>query len=676
LNRREKIEAKAAAPAFSVHWRPAPHGEAIPLVLGPDDFAASIRHAGERAELVLRIEGHAVEFQEGAVIRLIRRGAPHLAADVTVLPDGTLEAVFELTGEAVGERHIAVDQDGETYAIHGVLDIAAVDPAAEAAAARLAAGHNVEIQDSWFVKALLATLAGLMLSGLITICIIVLAAVDFAPARVLERTGVDFGMQLYVYLIEPLAPPRSTQEYAFVDVDREACLAYSKHDVSACDAKEPVPPNLLEDFVHAAGQAGAKVVLIDVAPPAKLEDRTALYNTLAKSDGPWIIVPMYGRPGDDPQGVTLNGDPTQDIFPTRAKGRLRMAVAGTIDNDGDGVIRVYPSEFRVIEPDSRTHIFPTTPLLASELANPAIAAQADCAFYGQSCGSGNSDSGKSAENVRRDDPEHLINGIFYSLPSLAIRSGKAQVNLERMYSRFYERYEASGLLLNGKFDAPPSLLKDKIVIISTSRKQGFDWQVTPLGPMTGSEVVLNAVRTFHDFAPLDGPISKAPPGQKFSMGFKDFLTRFTGAAAGAFFMLAAWSLYHRLEELVPHHAHRAPHGGDAGTARLARMFRALPRNLVRLAIVFAGLAFAATVEIYLNAHELDEIAARLPDSQEHGHPIDVLAPLVALGLEAYADIAKGALQFFEAVLAPLVHGVERLLLGVGRLVLAIGGKRK
>jgi hypothetical protein len=677
LNKSSGHESSEAQSRFAVEWRPARHVGAIRLALPPNAFTASVREGEAAPELVLRFDKAAVAFRAGATAQLSGRGSSEPASCAVIdVPGGkALEASFALTDAMVGVHHLAVtDAAGAVYALDGALMVSAVVPDPADHAGHPAHAHHVAKPDSWFVKALLATLAGLMLSALITITIIALSAADFAPARVLERTGVDFGMQLYVYLIEPLAPPKSTQEYAFIDVDRDACMAFANQDGSACDSRTPVPPALVEDFVRAAGVAGAKVVLVDVAPPAKPEDRKALWTALAKPDGPWVIAPMYGRPGDDPLGLSLNGDPAQDIFPSRAHGRLRLAVAGTIDNDGDGIIRVYPTQFRVTEPDNRVDWFPSTPLLASQLANPAIAAQADCQFYGQSCSKGRRRAGPTPEPGRDDDPARYITGIFYSLPSLAVRHGRAQVNLERMYSRYYERYEASGLMQHGHFEPPGELLKDKIVIIATSRKQGFDWQVTPLGPMTGSEVVLNALRTFHDYAPLDRPLPKAPLDQKFSIGLNDFLTRFTGAAAGAFFMLGAWSLYHRLEELVPHRAHAAASEGGAGS-RLGRMFKALPRNLVRLAIVFAGLAFAASVEIYLNARELDEIAAQLPDRQEFGHPIDVLAPLVALGLEAYADIAKGALAFFEALLAPVVHSVERLFLGIFGLVLRVGGKK-
>jgi hypothetical protein len=493
---------------------------------------------------------------------------------------------------------------------------------------------------SWWARAMLASAVGFLFALFITIVLSLGLLFDFAPLKSLQRTGVDYGMRLFIAFAPVLDPrlnskqPRShAPSFVFFDVDEGACRAFRPANPELCRADKPVPPDLIVAFVRAARAVHPAVVVVDVAAPDDTGDREKLRAELAAPENPWIIAPVMTRPSEDKDELTIFGDPAKDITPTRAEGRLRLASDATSSDPeaGDGIVRRFAIASPLVDPGTASRWLPSVPYLAAMLSDPATSADADCAFYGQRCGAARHPAKffSPAENDLRKKPP--VNRIFFSLPSLVQRHD-LQGPLQRRYKDIYVRHDASDYLTDkkpyersGAGFTLNSSFAGKIIVLGSSLDAGQDIEPTPVGTLHGAEIIINSTRAFAEFAPL----VETGPGDSFgaraSQTFADFLIRADGVAHGALVLTIFWLAIFGVLHLTQ------------GRDRALR----LGANAAVAVLFLTGMFVAVLVEV-------QHAAEGLHDSLTVGRPVDVLTPLLGLGLEGYTEAASlvtGGLEY-------------------------------
>lgn len=492
----------------------------------------------------------------------------------------------------------------------------------------------------WWMKALTAALAGLLFSLALSALLSLGAAFRVSPLVAIERAGIDFGMLAHTAFTGRPSSSEGMPRYVFVDVDRAACEAFAPTP-QACVAGRPVPPRLITAFAEAVRVSGAAVVLIDVRTPDDAVERRQLAQALAAPDGPWVIASLGIRPRLSVQQMELTAESETLLGPSDAatlrSGRLLLApfVTATDAFAADGVIRHYPllGQVQGIGRDGAARWLPSAPFLASGLAEPATAQALLCRYYrmaGDRCDQTNAAAQPSA--IRFGERTAMRNRIFYSLPSLSAANPRQQAVYRERYLGFYDRVEASALIEGGAFSWPPELMQDAIVILGTSAPEAHDWHVTPLGPMTGPEILFNAIRAFSEYSPLSEPSATASASERLAAAGRGFGLKVSAMTTGTLIMLVGWFAIFWV--------------GDRWTAAASWL-----RRVACVMIFFATLALAAAIELFSGISALERNA-------EVAEATDLLTPLLALGLEGFAEAARSFAQAAEAVVAwGLVQGV-------------------
>jgi hypothetical protein len=168
---------------------------------------------------------------------------------------------------------------------------------------------------------------------------------------------------------------------------------------------------------------------------------------------------------------------------------------------------------------------------------------------------------------------------------------------------------------DGAFTKPePYLFNDAVVIIGSSDANARDWHETPLGAMTGPELIVNAARSFMMF--------DTPAEESFASRLKH---KFILSFECAFLFLPCWILVWSM----------AAYRQKAGSGVARGMWS------IGMALVF--LAGTAWTIIGIGLWIMEA-----PDQlKESGAvPADVLTPALAVALEGFAE---GTVVFIKAV---------------------------
>ncbi len=91
----------------------------------------------------------------------------------------------------------------------------------------------------------------------------------------------------------------------------------------------------------------------------------------------------------------------------------------------------------------------------------------------------------------------------------------------------------------GCFRSQKEYYKGKIVVLGSSRAETMDHAQTPIGVMSGSELILNATRAFLEFKPLE----QSPP-------FTMLMDKFKGIGIAMIPMFITWSLIFASEPIT------------------------------------------------------------------------------------------------------------------------------
>lgn len=484
---------------------------------------------------------------------------------------------------------------------------------------------------AWWGRALLSSAAGLIVSLFVSLLVVAGIRADMSPFIALDRMGGDLGARLlWVGRIDEDIRPG----YIFVDVDEQACVALPSDDPRDCKSGKPVSAALVAQFVRDTRDQGARIVIIDVSPFESPEEISILRAALIAPGGSWIIAPVAGRPIG--QSGALRGSASAELAAGGVEGRLRLAsfVALTDPRAGDGLVRLYATSTPYYTDEGTRRIVPSAPALAALLLTPGGEGIADCLFY------------RRCTRLRAANRDTPAARIVYSLPSLAMldpdnpefdeaaRSRAIRIET-RFADRGYSRLVASKLLKagRGRF-AFSGQAAGKVVVLGSSLPNAMDMHATPLGPMAGSELVINATRAFERrqiFRVNDG---EAPP----SSWATELRTKATAAFRGALVMLPFWMGIHWL---------------------LRRRKGRRRRSLIALTSVRTGAAALFVAGLCLSVFvELRDAADALRTSMAEGRTVDVLTPILLLGLDGYAEAVKAFVALLERWLLGTFRGVR------------------
>jgi hypothetical protein len=470
----------------------------------------------------------------------------------------------------------------------------------------------------WWAKALLSWGSSLILTLVVSVIVVAALYWNVPPFPTIERAGGDLGARLlWVGRVDEDVRPG----FVFIDIDDAACRGFPTRRADDCRSGKPISAALIADLVRSLRESQATVVVVDVSPFESAKDRALLRAALVHNDGPWVIAPLEGRPAGE-NGV-IRGDPSVDLVPEGAAGRLRLAtfVAGTDGDAGDGLIRTFARATAYYSPTGSRRWVPSAPYLAAMLADETRARTADCKFYGLNC------SGTPA--LERAHANDEPSAIAFSLPSLAMldpenpdlsdtERWRARIQETRFADKGYMRLVGSKLLKEGRGRFPPlELARGRIVVIGSSHAGAMDVHATPLGPMAGSEILINAARAFArqgDMAPTEKPESEWG---------RQIKAKVYAALGGSMVMLPAWLLIQWLLALSPQ------------------------RRLARFAAYLGVTAAFTSGMILALLLEFGEIGEVLKESIAIGRPVDVLTPVLLLGLEGYTEAVKAILGMLE-----------------------------
>lgn len=504
-------------------------------------------------------------------------------------------------------------------------------------------------------RPLVKGLAGFLFGFCVSLLIAAALALNMGWARQVEQTGIDWSTRLSLLLQPGLRPAPATAGHAprpivFLDLDTALCQALVKQR-HLCVTERIGHPEVLTAVGHALKGSGAEVVLLDFRTPALGRDVTpggaaAFLDAWAAGEGPLVVAALAAAPGD---GSTLAVDWAAVPGQKPAIGRLRYAPAVTWLGDfHDGRVRYYPVLVETTQLGAAEEIsyLPSLAFAAASYAREGHARRnaVDCVFYasgkcpplrwaGLSFRSGA--ELQEAMRARQGSDARWGERFLYTLPSQVPRSEGAAVPFSGALVGNYERRSASDYLAGGTLSIPPGQFANMVVIVGSSAAAANDWHSTPLGRMTGAEVVANATRAFETYRPVEQP------------GFFETLAwKLSFAALAAVITGLAWVQIGKLSQ--PRRRRR-----ESEASRLSRMASHGGRKFA----IFAA-AFVATVAVVVA--EAAVMVTRFP---HQAHTIDLLFPVLAVFMEAWVNLAGWVLDRLEDAAAWIVRLANRLRSG-------------
>jgi hypothetical protein len=321
----------------------------------------------------------------------------------------------------------------------------------------------------------------------------------------LQMIGVDLGLyaESFIHRSAQTGQGPVQYNYVFLDVDPRACAVWHKqqsdqtsdqeHD-PVCSPTAPAEREIVADLVSAAREAGALVVVLDIATiwpgPSGSDPLAAALKMPDNGDvGPTpVVLPLMFdmEPGWDPAleraGPTIRparGWSGPDVSARDCNVFFGLPFASSHDDPlGGDTVRAYA---RAIEGDAMATgtdpkpywtLAGVTACLAEHYNNPAACQEPLVAT--------------ASEWIR------------YTVPPI-IPGLDADSRAKWVLGKTVRYLSASNELPpKGHALAAMAALKHAIVIIGSSR-DARDYHPTPLGVMTGAEVMLNAVRSMLEF---------------------------------------------------------------------------------------------------------------------------------------------------------------------------------
>jgi hypothetical protein len=500
----------------------------------------------------------------------------------------------------------------------------------------------------WWRRALHDTIAGVVV-GLVTAGALILIEHHLFPP--LLEFGEDIGMRANVALARmrdrlgamPIDEPghrvssnSPSATYVFLDVDPDdqpsergasgasACEALTAKPIALapvpnatglpsrldCHDGRPVNRYLLAEVVSSLRARGARLIVLDVrlaseAGVVPAEETDALAHVLGMGVNVTPVVfaaPVQHTPTTGAEYFAVEELPTVSVRPDaagsepQANDNVFPAIAATAD---DHPVRRYA---RCVNVEHQTRPWPTLPWQAIRLLHPGSVV----------C---------TPDDARMPPPR-----IVFTLPGRTDYESALPQDDESEWARYrsvYKRCKASDLWRDGGSGcAEASLVSGKVVVVGASNPMRGDEELTPIGYMSGAEVVINAIRSFEQYPALEEPATGAIFAKKI---------RIVLACAVIWFGFNVWR-------------HRRDHRWAECTApKLAARVR---HRLGLTAGFLTTLVLVLALTLYMSLATLGPVPS-----------FDIFLGVLALSLEQYAE----AIQWMHHGMKSRLHH----LLGLG-----------
>ncbi|MEO1192822.1 MAG: CHASE2 domain-containing protein [Pseudomonadota bacterium] len=216
-----------------------------------------------------------------------------------------------------------------------------------------------------------------------------------------------------------------------------------------------------------------------------------------------------------------------------------------------------------------------------------------------------------------------------------------------LYANHYAYYDLADFAQPGQIGPFHGLLEGAVVFVGTSALAGGDWHKTPVGLMTGAEVLINATETFASSYSLRPPLEPSALEtfwDKLPATLADFALNlffvFVGALVFVYLYMQLQVLRQRFFPFVSRVSGHSSTQAGAEEACLGRLWPsicafilAVPRGVLRLLVW--GLIYGLAISAALFA--LFVLGVWLTG---YGIRIDILLPLVAIALETLFEDFK------------------------------------
>lgn len=325
---------------------------------------------------------------------------------------------------------------------------------------------------SWPIRGLAAGAANIFVGWIVTLIFAALlwSSVDWALE--LERRGTDAAMRWTVLvhgpIVEPIQDSQAIDPIVFLDIDEAGCTQLSSPEWD-CRSNGVGNPELLRRLGLALRESGARLLVLDVNLPGRFttassEDVSSTIAAWRDGAGPETVAALPSVQG---AGRTVRAD--SDLARRSASGRLTLAPAIVWqDVGGESIIRSYPIRVNVSNAGEGPggELLISLPFLATDRlsANNRV---------------------ETASSTR----------ILYTLPALSIDENAW---LHADYLGTFEHRRLSRMITTSEgFEAEIQVggLEGQVVIIGSSAPSAADRHQTPLGVMTGAEVLANVIRS-------------------------------------------------------------------------------------------------------------------------------------------------------------------------------------
>lgn len=528
---------------------------------------------------------------------------------------------------------------------------------------------------SWMCKAVVSWISGLIFGCIVAAIVVTTGAFVFPE---LEELGIDLGNQLKVTLdqvdarvaLGPAEKSRGISGYVFVDLDpggirgddkltasERACILLMANDpklqtyalesgeraresgctngstvdcVGYCDRicakllgsvgtnrqspSQSGPLNcsqhrslnryLIARAISTIAAFAPKAIVIDVV----LYDDPGVFSTLETEELRSTFssvnrAPLfYARPFLYQASPLLEPLIREDtVAPLLPNGKLPPNVKGLPNFPASGhITRAYPNCYHVISADPQTQLIASLPYAVA--TNLAGLTNAKCALNrGQ-------DTPRGGSATRR---------IIFTLPDYiphVDNEGESEVGRAAKYRPVYERCLVENLWSPKYHCSNRETYQGKVVVLGTSNVIRNDRFTTSIGQMPGALLTINAIRSYV----LYEAIGKAYPAKIVEKLFITFVCSLV--------WLAYWMLWYRRRRVVGSHR--------IGAILLEAGYFVL--SVLSVCIVAIWLSF---------------------DSRSPAPNLDILIPILAIGLEIYGDGAK----WLKGIIETLVHSLSTRL---------------
>ena len=547
---------------------------------------------------------------------------------------------------------------------------------------------------SSFWRAVESTIISALFSIIVGVALVLLAEVPVIGGafRAVERVGVDTGMLLHTWFVQRRLEDRLGANgalepaYTFLDIGDAACIdfhqAKSKAEAPSgpanaaqpCRTSHPATPEILRkvlDWVVSKSGAHPRVIVVDalldessVNPP---NPQSSSAGSIAGFDVP-IVAIAPGRWSGQGRTMRLSGVSEGSVLPGSAV-TVWASAWDFVDPmvDGDASVRRYwPAQLvQAQSNDVADRLIPTIGFAVAALASDkqsamslfrSMASEAfDChtADVLALAGRFKLDPRLLCTAGYRGDtsgaPPILGQVILFSIRSLATaQAGRTDTGLRTsndlsLADAIYRHVPVSFDPFTGNMRSlDANWFHDAIVVIGTSASSGNDWHQTPIGSMSGAELIINAARSFRTFPSLERESLWTHLAHKVVLSLE-------AAVAFSLFWWAIWAI----------------------SACRGRSERFWVRWLYDAGIVLV-FAFGMLVTIVAIAALQTTGLTRIV--HEGYLPSDVLTPVLAVGLEGFAEGAKTMLERLEWLAQPITAALAATTVGFGKAVRKDAGR--